>query len=186
MTDTARLFVAVDLPEGVRAMLAAWARRQVGPRDDLRLVPEEALHLTLAFLGDLPVARVDVLGTALSDCVGDRAVPLGIGAPLWLAPRRPHVLTVAVEDPAGALGALHRGVEAALRDTVGYEPDPRAFRPHVTVARVQRGARVRPWELPHPDAARFGAVAVALYRSRLGAGGAQYEVLSQVALPRPG
>lgn len=185
MTDTARLFVAVDLPDGVRAMLAAWARTQVGHRDDLRLVPAEALHLTLAFLGDLPVACIDELGTALAECA-DGPVPLGVGAPLWLAPRRPHVLTVAVEDPAGALAGLHRAVEAALADTVGYAPERRAFRPHITVARVRRGARVRPWELPAPDTARFGAPAVALYRSRLGAGGAQYEVLARVVLPRPG
>ncbi|MFA9271143.1 MAG: RNA 2',3'-cyclic phosphodiesterase [Baekduiaceae bacterium] len=185
MTDTARLFVAVDLPDGVRAMLAAWARRYVGHRDDLRIVPAEALHLTLAFLGDLPVACIDELGTALSECA-EGPVPLGVGAPLWLAPRRPHVLTVAVQDPAGALAALHRAVEAALTDTVGYVPDARAFRPHVTVARVRRGARVRPWEMPAPDAARFRAVAVGLYRSRRGAGGAHDAVLARVALPRPG
>lgn len=185
MTDTARLFVAVELPDGVRAMLATWARRQVGHRDDLRLVPAEALHLTLAFLGDLPVACIDELGTALSGCV-DGGVPLGVGAPLWLSPRRPHVLTVAVEDPAGALAALHHAVESAMTATVEYTPDARTFRPHVTVARIRRGARVRPWQLPAPDAARFGAAAVGLYRSRLGAGGAQYEVLARVALPRPG
>lgn len=185
MTDTARLFVAADLPDGIRAMLAAWARRQVGRRDDLRLVPEVALHLTLAFLGDLPVACIDELGTALAECA-DGGVPLGVGAPLWLAPRRPHVLTVGIEDPSGALAHLHHGVEAVLADTVGYAPDRRAFRPHVTVARVRRGAHVRPWDLPDPDRARFGAVAVTLYRSRLGAGGAQYEPLARAVLPRPG
>ena len=66
---------------------------------------------------------------------------LALGDALWLAPRRPHVLTVEVADATGALLALQERVVAALVEAVGYEPDRRRFRPHVTVARVRRGAR---------------------------------------------
>lgn len=185
MTEAARLFVAVDLPAAVRQDLAAWTRRRVGARDELRRVPADAMHLTLVFLGSRSVTKVDAIAGVVA-AADDGPIPLAVGSPLWLSPRRPHVLTVSIGDPSGALAALHRRVEAALGDAVGWEPEQRAFRPHVTVARVRRGARVRPVELEPPAPARFGAEAVALYRSRLGRERPRYEALARVALPRPG
>lgn len=185
MTDTARLFAAVDLPDAVRSDLAAWAHTAVGRRDDLRRVPADALHLTLAFIGDRALEELDEIGDAVTEAA-DGPVALRVGAPLWLSPRRPHVLTVAIEDPEGALRALHDRVEAALVARCGLVAERRTFRPHVTVARVRRGARVRPAELPGPPPSRFCAVAVTLYRSRLGGGGPQYESLARAELPRPG
>ena len=46
----ARLFVALDLPEQVRAGIAAWGRRALAD-PALRPVGPESLHITLAFLG---------------------------------------------------------------------------------------------------------------------------------------
>ena len=45
------------------------------------------------------------------------APPLRLAAPLWLAPRRPHVLTVALEDPTGGLAEIQveREMDHALR-----------------------------------------------------------------------
>ena len=69
---------------------------------------------------------------------------LALGGALWLAPRRPHVLTVAVEDADGALAALQARVVEALAEAAGRdEPERRPFRPHVTVARVRRGGARR-------------------------------------------
>jgi 2'-5' RNA ligase len=185
VTAVGRLFVALDLPVSVGDALAAWARREVGARDDLRRVPVDALHLTLLFLGDRPMTDVDVIASAMRS-TADGPVPLGVGAPLWLAPRRPHVLAVGITDPAGALTALHRRLQARLGTSIGWDPERRAFRPHVTVARVRRGAQVRPIALDGPEDLRWWAEALTLYRSRLGGGPARYEVLARVALPEPG
>lgn len=179
------MFVAVDLPGPVLRGLAAWAQAEVGGRDELRVLGADTLHLTLAFLGERPLARVDDIADIIRICARE-AVPLGIGAPLWLAPRRPHVLTVAIDDPAGALASVHRLLEEGLVAVGVHEPDRRAFRPHVTVARVRRGAKVAPKGLTPPEPARFSAKAVTLYRSRVGRTGAQYEALATEALPRAG
>lgn len=185
MTEAARLFVAVGLPGDVTDALATWARRAVGARDELRRVRAGALHLTLVFLGDRPLSDADAIAAVVT-AMPPEPLPLAVGAPLWLAPRRPHVLTVGIEDPAGALAALHRGTEAALVAAIGWEPEPRPFRPHVTVARVRRGARVRPVELDPPRPMRFEATGLVLYRSRLGPGGSEYEALARLDLPRSG
>jgi 2'-5' RNA ligase len=46
-----RLFVALDLPTDVRGRLAQWRDALIAGRADLRPVAEQALHVTLAFLG---------------------------------------------------------------------------------------------------------------------------------------
>lgn len=179
--SSARLFVAVDLPADVRRALAAWAREAVGERDELRLVAEDALHLTVAFLGSRDEADVPSVGAIVRRFAGRRC-PLAVGDALWLAPRRPHVLTVAIADPDDALAALQSEVVAALAADAGFVPEDRPFRAHVTVARVRRGARVRPDALPAPPPASFRAPALTLYRSRPGPDGSRYEVLARASL----
>jgi 2'-5' RNA ligase len=65
--------------------------------------------------------------------------------------------------------------------TAYHQPETRPFRPHVTVARVRRGARVRVREVPAPPQLRFHATGLVLYRSQLGRGGARYEAIVRVA-----
>jgi 2'-5' RNA ligase len=85
------------------------------------------------------------------------------------------VLAADVEDPAGELAELQGRVAAA----VGLEED-RAFLPHVTVARVRRGERVRPGSLPGPAPLTFDAEAVTLYSSTSAPGGASYAALRRL------
>jgi 2'-5' RNA ligase len=89
-------------------------------------------------------------------------------------------LTVAVDDARGALGRIQAAMVDALVREAGHAPEDRAFRPHVTVARVR--GRLRPFELPDPPPLSFTATSVTLYRSVLGGGPATYEPVSSVAL----
>jgi 2'-5' RNA ligase len=175
-----RLFAALDLPPSVRHELATWARSAVGSDDRLRLVAQESLHVTLVFLGERPDAQAaaNALVAALQPAPGPP--PLRVDGLLWLSPRRPHVLTVGVEDPSGGLARIHGAVLEAMVREAGHEAGERAFRPHVTVARVR--GRIRPFELPAPPALDFHPPAVTLYRSHLGSGPASYEAVASVPL----
>lgn len=178
-----RLFVALQLPGEVRDALAAWGARVTGDDPALRLVGPEALHLTLAFLGVRSAADVGPAADAAAGAVAGGAWPgaLGLGDALWLAPRRPHVLTVGVDDLDGALGALQGRLVAALERELGWEPERRPFLAHVTVARVRRGRVPRGYDVPEPpQPGPFAAGGVAVMRSELGAGGARYEALAAV------
>lgn len=201
--ERARLFVALDLPAEVRDALAAWRAPVLAScADALRPVPDEALHVTLCFLGSSPLDAAGAIGSAVerearaprasgaepgdADGGGAPAVAgLSLGAPLWLPRRRPHALALAVDDGAGALGRLQGALAAALADGGWFTPEQRRFLPHVTVARVRRGgdprARARQ-ELPSPPSLAFAGAAVTLYRSHLGRGGARYEALTRVGL----
>jgi 2'-5' RNA ligase len=174
----ARLFAALDLPQPARDALAAWARDVVGDREDLRLVAPESLHVTLCFLGGRPEADAARIGELVAACAAP-AAGLGLGEAVWFAPRRPRVLVVAVVDAEGSLAALQGRVSEVLAAGAGFEPEARAYSPHVTVARVRRGARVRPQALEPPPPLAFDGAAVTLYRSRPGPGGARYEPVSR-------
>ena len=178
---SARLFAALELPAPVRDALGAFGRAAAADDFALRPVRDDALHVTLAFLGHRALDDIDPAREAVRSVAA--AVPsLSLGDPLWLAPRRPHVLTVEVLDADGAVFALQERVVEALVDAVGYEPERRRFRPHVTVARVRHGAAPRRGGLPEAPKAEFAGEALVLYRSYLGGGPARYEALERVAL----
>jgi RNA 2',3'-cyclic 3'-phosphodiesterase len=172
-----RLFVAVALPDEVRSALADWR-----PRDDaLRPVDPDHLHVTLCFLGWRDDSAVRRIGDAAMACA--RALPaVAVGGARWLPPRRPRVLAVELDDAEGELGALQARVSDAMVDAAGYVPEKRPFLPHVTVARVRRGARAPRGEPPEPPGLRFTPAALILYRSHMRREGARYEALASAPL----
>ena len=130
----ARLFVALELGGEDRRALVAWAREAVAADRALRIVAAEQVHLTLAFLGHRPLEDVGPLSAVVEELAGWPLPALSTGAALWLAPRRPHVLTVAVADDdrrAGgaarhALGCVGGAWVRARRAALSAAPDGRA------------------------------------------------------------
>jgi 2'-5' RNA ligase len=179
-----RLFVALELCAPARTALGAWGA-EVAARDRaLRATAPTGLHLTLAFLGARPPADVAPLEEALPAAVaaGPWPADLAVGSAEWLPERRPSVLTVAVLDPEGTLAALQARVVDACREAVGWEPERRRFRPHVTVARLRRGSIPRTYDVPEPPGVDVPASGVTLFSSVLEQAGARHEALAR-ALP---
>jgi 2'-5' RNA ligase len=175
-----RLFVALDLPADARAALAAWAATAVPAA--VRRVPEANLHVTLAFLGVRSEPEAGAAGALLAGLARPLA-PLHSAGALWLPPRRPGVLAVALR--AGQdLVSLQADLVAGLASAIGFEAERRPFAPHVTVGRVRRGTPVdarRALDPAAPELA-FAPAALTLYRSHTGAGGARYEPLARADL----
>jgi 2'-5' RNA ligase len=180
--ESARLFVALDLPVEARSALVEWREGAVGSRADLRLVSPDALHVTLAFIGHRPVADVEAIGAAVVGAVDGLAAallrPLAV-APL--PPRRPRLFALDLHDEGERAGAVQAAVSDALAGGGWYEPEKRPFWPHVTFARVRRGERAGPIE-SQPPGEEFVADTVTLYRSRPSRRGASYEPLVQARL----
>jgi 2'-5' RNA ligase len=182
--SSARLFVALEPPAAARTALARWGGRACAADPALRAVGEAALHLTVHFLGERPQTDVEALRAAVAQAP-PTAIPLAGAGALWLAPRRPHVLTAALDDVTGALEVLHRALGPALEAaTPGWSRETRPLRPHITVARVRRGAHPRLEAVPRPPELSFEATAVVLLQSRLSPAGAVYEPLERCSLHR--
>lgn len=128
-----RLFVAIDLPDALKAKLA-------GLRDDAlpgRWTPPHKYHLTLQFMGEVDEEGTATAEQALADLQADTFSVQGQGLGVFPSPRRPRVLFAAL-DSSPALLELQAQVGHALRAN-GFDIDPKPFRPHVTLARL-RGA----------------------------------------------
>lgn len=177
--DRLRLFVALELPGSAREALARWRAEVLRGKAELRLTPPADLHVTLCFLGSRAEAEVEAIAGACAEAVGasPRGAGLQLGPGVWLPPRRPRVLAVELVDRRGVVAAWQAALSERLERGGWYAPEKRPFRPHVTVARVPRGARVPAKDLSPPPAIDFPVKAMTLFCSRLSRSGARYEAL---------
>ena len=183
-----RLFLALELPGATRDALAAWRSRALVGRDDLRPVAQEALHVTLVFLGYQYEKEVERIASTAFDAVRGLAAPSLSPAGVVPVPPRgaPRLFALDLADPSGDCLALQAAASDALASARFYKPEKRPFWPHVTLARVKKGIRRAP---PLSGAARlsldpFVASEVTLYRSVLRPQGALYEPLERLSLVR--
>ena len=172
---TLRLFVAAELPEETRRSIGAWQDESLAGVEDLRL--NHALHLTLAFLGDVPQERVDDLVDALAR-VPVKPCPVAAADVLFLPRKGPkRVVALALADRDGLLAGLQAGVSTAVAATGLYEPPSRPWLPHVTVARFRRPGH--PFSLQTVNIATFCVVRTVLYSSLLERAGAVHTPLAE-------
>jgi 2'-5' RNA ligase len=187
-----RLFVALDLPDRVRAGIAAWGRSALAD-PALRPVKPESLHVTLAFLGYLAEKEIPRLGEIVEASLAP-APAIELGDPVPRPERgRPRLFALPAESP-GTI-AVQAALEQRLVAARLFKPEKRPFWPHVTVARVRREERgskrpalveKRPGPLPADLSQSFRAVRLTLYRSQIQPQGAHYTPLAQVELPAGG
>ncbi|WP_226625080.1 RNA 2',3'-cyclic phosphodiesterase [Alloyangia pacifica] len=181
-----RAFLALPLPEPlIPSLLAVQEAVPVG-----RAVPEENLHVTLAFLGDVEEPELRELhfeleGQALPGCWLRLAGLESFGG------RSPKLLAAAIAPEPG-LSALHGRMVRACR-AAGIALERRRFRPHVTLQRF--GAGLRGEGLARLERAVAAQVALTsgaeaaeelrLVASTLTPEGAVYDTLAAYGLPSP-
>ena len=186
-SERLRLFVAADLPPDLLADLDATL-------ESLRSRPELASarwtvpanqHVTLKFLGWVDAERLDriaeTIGAVAASHEPATITVTGLGA--FPSERRARVLWAGLDDPAGLLTALASDLDPALAP-LGFEPETRAFTPHLTLARFKPPASVTGVlsEVPRVAEPSFEVDHLALYRSHLHPKGARYEVLRSMSL----
>jgi 2'-5' RNA ligase len=195
----ARLFVALDLPDDVRAGIARWQQRALTD-PALRSMRPESMHVTLCFLGYHPEQAIPRIAAVVA-AIEPRPVELSFDPePSPMPKGRPRLYAIGGRSESAS--RLQAEVESALVKARFYEPEKRGFWPHVTIARVRserlppdagkrrgkgRPRRVSkpPERLPKELERPFGFVRVALYRSNLKPQGAEYVRLGGVDLPSP-
>lgn len=194
MPEMWRLFIAIVLPDAIVSHLRAVQEslRQQAPGRTVRWVAPEGIHLTLKFLGDVPVTQAGAVEGALVEAArphtGFTLSVAGLGC--FPNPSRPRVLWAGVEGERRALAVLRDDVERQVAP-LGYPTEDRPFSPHLTLGRI------RP-EANRTDTATVGALLgrvtvdaapawrvehVSLMRSELTPRGAIYSELARVPLP---
>lgn len=176
--NTQRLFIAIEIPRKVKREFSDLAK-SFRPReyDRVRWIEEDAMHLTLKFLGDTPIDMISDIESTLeraAQSTGRFTVKIGRTGcfPSFVDPR---ICWVGFTGELRRLEQLQGRVEGGMV-ALGLEPEDRDFRGHITVGRTRPGIRGRfaedigiSWQhAPLHTTGQVVAVnAIALYRSYL-------------------
>lgn len=191
-----RTFIAIELDETVKTALTdlqGQLKAEV-PRRSVRWVKPGGIHLTLKFLGDVPVNRIEEIeGALIRACAGLPAFSFSVeGLGCFPHTRRPRVLWAGVQEEGSTLKRLQKAIEDEM-EKLGFAPERRKFHPHLTLGRVRRrtssgDVRRLGRLVQESDIGQVGqmkARAVSLIKSDLRPTGAVYTQLAAMELEEP-
>ena len=182
-----RVFCAVELPDAVRARLekhVAQLRKEV-PDAAASWSRVENIHLTLKFFGNVEMKRIEKISAAAERAVKQFSTfQIGVGGTgVFPKPSRPQVLWIGVSDPPGQLSALQERFEDECA-AEGFEKEDRAYRPHLTIARLRKpdGARsLADAHLKMPfETIQIDLKEMVVFRSELSSKGSRYTPISRI------
>lgn len=186
--ETIRAFIAVQIPGEIKQRFGEIQRTLERSRADVRWAKPGNTHLTLQFLGNTPVDKIEEIESALSRVgASHRGFGISIGG-LGAFPneRRPRVLWIGVSQGADSLAALQSSVSREMKK-LGFKPEKRGYSPHITLGRVKSPKNVE--KLMHLleaerrfHAGTFHATEIHLIRSVLSSEGPTYSTLFSSAL----
>jgi RNA 2',3'-cyclic 3'-phosphodiesterase len=188
-----RVFAAVDLTDEIKARITETARLLEEAGWLAKWVPEQKMHMTVRFYGDLAVPTVERLQEELRERMSRQpAFELHVNrVGAFPAPNRPRVVWLGIHDPFEQLPGL-KGLVDKASSAAGLEPEPGPYKPHLTVGRLLPSFKIQGEEAVAAFQ-EFGSYepivwvpeSVQLIRSKLGRGGSQYTVLEEFAFGPP-
>jgi 2'-5' RNA ligase len=161
-----RLFVAAEVPEDVRTAVADAVAPLRERFAKARWVPTQNQHVTLKFLGSTYPRLVEWTTAAIGE-VASRYRPFetrvrDLGA--FPNARRARVLWAGLDDTSSSFERLATDLDEALSKE--FEPEKRAFTPHLTVARFDPPVPVDANEIRYQSPS-FEVGRIVLFRSHL-------------------
>jgi 2'-5' RNA ligase len=135
-----RSFLAIETPRTIQKKIEEIQEDLKSSRADVRWVSPEKIHLTLKFFGNIDESKIDPIVKSIERPV--RTNPpfslkvRGVGAFPYL--KNPRVIWMGLVDEREVLVSLQKQLEREL-EKMGFEPEERAFRPHLTLGRVKSG-----------------------------------------------
>ena len=182
-----RAFIAIPVEGEVRAALTELQARLKNPAANIRWMNPDALHLTLAFLGDIPAEKTPALGAALDENVSHlKSFPLRIqGVGVFGRRDKPGVVWAGVAETPDLLTLRERVARAVAAANIPFAAC--RFRPHLTLGRFKTPERATPIfpAMEKENDAVYGEIrveAVELFKSELKPAGAEHTSLHRAAL----
>ncbi|MEM5786743.1 MAG: RNA 2',3'-cyclic phosphodiesterase [Syntrophobacteraceae bacterium] len=183
-----RCFIAIALPEAVRRSLEELAFELKKADASVGWVRPEGIHLTLKFLGNISPALVEQIKPLLTGIASRtpvfKLIPAGCGA--FPGTKQPRVIWAGLSGDKDSVARLQKEIESALAP-LGFEPENRPFRPHLTLGRVKGRQRLQVLQqilLSRQEftAEPFDVTELVLYKSELRPDGARYTPLFRAPL----
>ncbi len=143
MMDLVRTFIAVDIDDDVlRGKLARVRDYLVGTKAELKPVATENIHITLRFIGEISLSKVNEICDALTKELIFKPFKIKVeGLGVFPNIHRPRVIWAGVSQGAEELNKLHEIIERTLR-RLRIPPASERFVPHITLARVKSSRNI--------------------------------------------
>ena len=191
MSEAWRIFCAIELPDSVRAELDNHIQqlRETVPDVAASWTRVENIHLTLKFFGNVNVDRIPTISEAATRTVeAFSPFTIAVGKTgVFPKPSRPQVLWIGVSDPSGKLSEMQRRLENECAKA-GFEKEDRAYRPHLTIARIRKPDGARRLADAHIqmifEPAEINVNELIVFRSELSSKGSKYTAISRHPLSR--
>jgi RNA 2',3'-cyclic 3'-phosphodiesterase len=188
-----RTFIALELNEALQSFLGGIISQISQELPDLRWANPDAIHLTLAFLGELSDEQLEEAMHAAEEAA-KKSTPFeyrlkGLG--IFGSPQQPRVIWMGIKDlPSGKIQGsplqhVHRVLAKEL-ELRGFELEKRPFSPHLTLARIkqplsaddqQRLQRLLHSRLAGSSSAIYLVKTLCVMKSELSRTGAKYTCL---------
>ena len=188
MSEKIRAFIAIELPDEIRAgLVAVQSAAQAAGLRGVWVRPQN-IHLTLKFLGEIRPAEIEAIAGAMAQTCKPfeplRLTARGIG--VFPGTDRPRVLWVGVGGQVDVLANLQDSLAQQLAGR-GYPHEKRRFHAHLTVARFKGSVASQTLRQTLEAQAAFETQAfvareLILFQSVLTPSGAKYSALRRVVL----
>lgn len=181
---TRRIFVAIVPPEKIINSLLKSIRlyKKESWGKDVRWVKYDNLHLTLKFIGQIEISRLDQIFTAIESSInGLRSFPIELeGLKLFPKPFSPRVISSGiVYNPK--LNELVSRIETSLFK-LGIQKEKRNFKGHITIGRCKKTFPKRQTIENYVERLSFPVNEVIVYQSTLRPEGVEYSVEKRITL----
>ena len=186
-----RLFCAFELPEELRSRIREHIERvrEAVPEAAASWSRVENIHLTVNFFGNVAPEKVAGISGAASRVAKEFSpVQIEVGSTgVFPRPSRAQVLWIGINDSSGRLSNFQHELETEFA-TQGFAKEDRAFRPHLTIARIRRPENSRRLAETHLQL-KFSSVEIVLselvlFRSELSSKGSKYTPISRHVMSR--
>ena len=177
-----RLFIAIEMPVAIKAEIAGLGRSI----PQARPVPDEQLHLTLKFIGEVEGSRLLDIQDALTE-ISRPQFTIGLYGVGTFPPRGiPRILWVGVH-PVEPLLALRQTIESKLAE-IAIPREKQKYSPHLTLARLNNSPLRHLQQFLAGNAMlrtpEFTVTAFNLYKSQLTRNGAIHSIIETYGLQK--
>ena len=177
-----RVFIGIPVDIRAQQHINDLLRPLKKSRGDIRWVPEINRHLTLAFLGNVPVAEVDILMGLFDETYGqEKYFPYKLSM-LTRFPGLTGRIIALTGEPDRSMDNLFQITSRFLQSN-RQSIDRREFRSHVTVGRLKRAKQVKT-TFDRQTKIHLEIGRIVLYQSTLTESGPIYSVLKETQLIR--
>jgi 2'-5' RNA ligase len=180
-----RSFISIDLEDQrTLSRIASILSSLQALGGDLKPVEGENIHLTLKFLGNVSITRLDEVKSSFKQLTFPSFSAEIKGAGAFPNLKHMNVIWVGVDEGWSQVEQIYEQVEKLL-STLGFKRENRPFSPHITIARVRSGRKRDEIAnfLQHLGDESFGTITVdkvRLKQSVLSSSGPKYSTLLEV------